>query len=297
MEIRVLKYFLAVAREQNISKAANYLHLTQPTLSRQIKDLEDELGQKLFIRGSHNVTLTEEGMIFRKRAEQIIDMVFKTEEEFSAMGNTIKGDIYIGAAETYNFNFIAKIIKKIQKNYPDVHYHLFSGNEKEVTELLDKGLIDFGILTSPSEITKYDYLHLPSKDIWGLLMRKDSPLANKDYITKEDLLNIPLICSRQSIGKTTKENEFINWFGSHFEKLNIIGTFDLVYNVAILVNEGIGSAIVFDKMANTSEYKNLVFKPLYPDTYSTLDLVWKKQMIFSKAAQEFLNVLRNELND
>lgn len=298
MEIRVLKYFLAVAREQNISKASNYLHVTQPTLSRQIKDLEDELGQKLFIRGNHNVTLTEEGMIFRKRAEQIIDMVSKTEEEFESMKSksAISGDIYIGAAETYNFNFIAKIIKKQQEEHPDIHYHLFSGNEEEITELLDKGLIDFGILTYPSDITKYDYLHLPNKDTWGLLMKNDSLLAEKEHITKKDLLDIPLIFSRQCIEKGKSENEFINWFGDNFKDLNIIGTFDLVYNVSILVNEGIGYAVVFDKMANTKEYKNICFKPLYPNLYSTLDIVWKKQMIFSKPAQEFLNRLQKELS-
>ena len=277
MEISVLKYFLVVAREQNITKAANYLHLTQPTLSRQIKDLEDELGKKLLIRGSHKVTLTEEGMLFRKRAEQIIDMVRKTEEEFSVMGNNISGSIYIGAAESYNMKYIAKIIKEIQNDYPDIHYHLFSGNEEDITDLLDKGLIDFGILADPANITKYDFLPLPENDIWGLIMKSDSLLAKKKYITKKDLLNLPLLCSRQAIKKDGKHNDLIHWFENDFEKLNIIGTFDLVYNASILVNEGVGYAIAFDKLVNKNEYTNLCFKPLYPIIESKLNIVWKSK--------------------
>lgn len=295
MELRVLKYFLAIAREQNISVAANYLHVTQPTLSRQIKDLEEELGQKLFIRGSHNVTLTEEGMIFRKRAEQIVDMVNKTEEEFLAMNNTMNGDIYIGAAESYNMKYIAKIIKSIQSDYPDIHYHLFSGNEEDITDLLDKGLIDFGILADPADITKYDFLPLPESDSWGVIMKSDSVLAKKENVKKEDLIDLPLICSRQSIKRDGKHNDLINWFGDDFDKLNIIGTFDLVYNASILVNEGVGYAIAFDKLINRNEYTNLCFKPLYPSVESKLNIVWKKQMIFSKAAQEVLNRFQKEI--
>ena len=294
MKLRVLKYFLAIAREQNISIAANYLHVTQPTLSRQIKDLEEELGQKLFIRGSHNVTLTEEGMIFRKRAEQIVDMVMKTEEEFSAMGSNISGDIYIGAAESYNIKYIAKVIKQIQSNYPDIHYHLFSGNEEDITDLLDKGLIDFGILADPADITKYDYLSLPVSDTWGLIMKADSPLVNKEYVTKQDLLHLPLICSRQSIKKDNKHNDIINWFGKDFENLNIIATFDLTYNASILVIEGIGYAIAFDKLVNRNDYTNLCFRPLNPEVKSKLNIVWKKQMIFSKPAQLILDTLLKE---
>ena len=292
MEIRVLKYFLAIAREQNISVAANYLHVTQPTLSRQIKDLEDELGQKLFIRGSHNVTLTEEGMIFRKRAEQIIDMVTKTEEEFSDMGSNIIEDIYIGAAESYNMKYIAKVIKEIQENYPDIHYHLYSGNEEDVSELLDKGLIDFGILVDPADITKYDYLPLPESDIWGLIMKNDSPLAKKEHITKTDLLNLPLICSRQSLKSDNKHNDIINWFGKDFKNINVVATFDLTYNASILVNKNIGYAIAFDNIVNRNDYTNLCFKPLNPEVKSKLNIIWKKQMIFSKPAQLLLNTLQ-----
>ena len=182
MEIRVLRYFLTIAREGSITNAANFLHVTQPTLSRQIKDLEDELGQKLFIRGSHNMTLTAEGMILRKRAEEIISMVDKTEEEFNSMETTVGGDSYIGSGETDEIKLVAQVAKELRNSYPDIHYHLYSGNAEDVTERLDKGLLDFGILIQPADITKYDYLNLPARDLWGVVMRKDSPLAEKKSI-------------------------------------------------------------------------------------------------------------------
>ena len=199
MEIRVLRYFLAVAREGNITGAANSLHLSQPTLSRQIKDLEEELGKPLLVRKSHRVALTPEGVLFRKRAEEIISMVDKTEAEFSAMQNTISGDIYIGGGETQAIRQIAAILRNLRESYPEIHYHLYSGNAEDVTERLDKGLLDFGILIQPADLTKYDSLNLPAKDIWGVVMRKDSPLAEKEFIEKEDLLHVPLICSRQAL--------------------------------------------------------------------------------------------------
>lgn len=198
MELRVLRYFLAVAREGNITGAANFLHLTQPTLSRQIKDLEEELGCQLLVRKSHRVVLTPEGMRLRKRAEEIISMVDKTEAEFLARENAVSGDIYIGGGETQAIRKIAEIIRELQEEYPDIHYHLYSGNAEDVTERLDKGLLDFGILIQPADISKYDYINLPSKDRWGVIMRKDSPMAAKESIRKEDLLDVPLICSRQS---------------------------------------------------------------------------------------------------
>ena len=188
MEIRVLRYFLTIAREGSITNAANFLHVTQPTLSRQIKELEDELGQKLFIRGSHNMTLTTEGMILRKRAEEIISMVDKTEAEFNSMETIIGGDIYIGGGETDAIKLVAEVAKELRNDYPNIHYHLYSGNAADVTERLDKGLLDFGVLIQPADIFRYDYLNLPARDVWGVVMRKDSPLAEKEVIQKKDLL-------------------------------------------------------------------------------------------------------------
>lgn len=294
MEIRVLRYFLAIAREGSITNAANFLHVTQPTLSRQIHDLEEELGQKLFTRGSHSMSLTAEGMLLRKRAEEIVSMVDKTEAEFSFMENAIGGDIYIGGGETDAVKLVAKVAHKLREDYPGIRYHLYSGNSEDVTERLDKGLLDFGILIQPANITKYDYISIPAKDTWGVVMRKDSPLAAKSVICKEDLLDVPLICSRQAISQERSGNEFAQWFGEEFDRLDIVTTFNLVYNAAIMVEAGIGYAVTIDKIANTSEDSSLCFRPLKPRLDSGLDIVWKKYQVFSSAAELFLERLRQD---
>lgn len=297
MEIRVLRYFLAIAREGSITNAANFLHVTQPTLSRQIRDLEEELGQKLFTRSSHHMTLTAEGMILRKRAEEIVSMVDKTEAEFNSMENVVSGDIYIGGGETDAMKLVAQIACELRMNYPGIHYHLYSGNSEDVTERLDKGLLDFGILIQPADISKYDYINIPAKDTWGVAMRRDSPLAVKEVIRKEDLLNVPLICSRQVISGERRGNEFVEWFGEDFEKLDIVTTFNLVYNAAIMVEAGVGYAVTIDKIANTTGNSNLCFRPLEPRLDSGLDIIWKKYQVFSSAAELFLNKLRERFRD
>ena len=286
MEIRVLRYFLAIAREGSITNAANFLHVTQPTLSRQIKELEENLGQKLFYRGSHNMTLTPEGMILRKRAEEIISMVDKTEAEFDAMENIIGGDIYIA------IKLVAQVAKELRDMYPEIHYHLYSGNAADVTERLDKGLLDFGLLIQPADLSKYDYLHLPAKDTWGVIMRKDCPLALKTAIRKEDLIGAPLICSRQAMSQERAKNEFAQWFGDEYDKLDVVTTFNLIYNAAIMVDAGIGYAVTIDKLANTEESSSLCFRPLEPRLDSGLDIVWKKYQVFSSAAELFLDRLK-----
>ncbi len=292
MEIRVLRYFLAIAREGSITNAANYLHVTQPTLSRQIKELEEEVGQKLFIRGSHNMKLTQEGFILRKRAEEIVSMVDKTEAEFRSMESTVAGDIYIGGGETRAISYIADVVRELREEYPDIKYHLHSGNEADVTERLDRGLIDFGILVQPADLTKYDCLHLPAEDIWGVVMRKDSPLAEKPSITRQDLRELPLILSRQAIAGRKEDNEFINWFGSDFDKLNIVTTFNLMYNAAIMVEAGIGYAVGIDGITNTDVNSSLCFRPLEPRMTAGLDVIWKKYQVFTPAAELFLQRLQ-----
>lgn len=292
MEFRVLRYFLTVAREGSITGAADFLHVTQPTLSRQLKDLEQELGKKLFIRSSHSIVLTEEGMHLRKRAEEIIDMVDKLETEFQSMEETISGDVYIGGGETDAMKQIARVVKKLQLNYPNIRYHLYSGNEDDVTERLDKGLLDFGILIQPADISKYNYINIPAKDVWGVVMRKDSPLARKNTIQATDLINVPLICSRQVMKQTFSNNEFANWFGEDFDKLNVVSTYNLAYNAGIMVEEDIGYAIVLDKIVNTSSDQNLCFRPLEPKLESGLNLVWKKHQVFSSAANMFLKEIQ-----
>ena len=297
MEIRVLRYFLAIAREGSITNAARFLHITQPTLSRQIQHLEEELGQKLFTRGSRNMTLTPEGMILRKRAEEIISMVDKTEAEFNSMENVVSGDIYIGGGETEAIKLVAQIACELRASYPGIHYHLYSGNSEDVTERLDKGLLDFGILIQPADISKYDYIDIPARDIWGVVMRRDSPLAEKEVIRKEDLLGVPLICSRQAISAERRGNEFAGWFGEDFDQLDIVTTFNLVYNAAIMVEAGVGYAVTLDKIANTTESSSLCFRPLEPRLESGLNIIWKKYQVFSPAAELFLERLRERFGD
>lgn len=289
MEIRVLRYFLAVAREGSITAAANYLHLTQPTLSRQLKDLEEELGQTLLIRKSHRVTLTPEGMLLRKRAEEIIAMVDKTQSEFVSLGNIVSGNVYIGGGETRVMGEIAAVIRDIQTAFPAIHFHLYSGNAQDVTERLDKGLLDFGVLIQPADLSRYQSLQLKGKDQWGVLMPKDSPLAAKKAIQKEDLLDLPLICSRQAICRHINGNAFSHWFGEDFERLNIVSTFNLIYNAALLVEAGAGYAISLDGLTDTSRDSALCFRPLSPRLESRLAIVWKKDQVFSPAAQLFLD--------
>ncbi|MFC5587395.1 LysR family transcriptional regulator [Sporosarcina soli] len=297
MELRVLRYFLAVAREGSITGAANFLHVTQPTLSRQLKELEEELGKKLFIRKSHHIVLTEEGMLLRKRAEEIIDMVVKVEEEFNSMEETIGGDIYIGGGETEAMKLIAQIVKDLQSKYPTIKYHFFSGNSDDVTEQLDKGLLDFGILIQPADLSKYNYINIPAKDVWGVVMRKDSPLAVKESIQKSDLIGVPLLLSRQAIKPGLSRNEFSEWFGEDYDKLNVITTYNLVYNAAILVEEGIGYAVTLDKLVNTSSDSNLCFRPLEPRLESGLNIVWKKHQVFSNAANLFFEEIKERFSD
>ena len=295
MEIRTLRYFLAVAREGSITRAANFLHLTQPTLSRQMQDLEQELGRQLLIRKSHRMDLTPEGVLLRKRAEEIVAMVDKTEAEFIALEDTISGDIYIGSGETRGLCPIADLIRQLRAECPGIRYHLHSGNAQDVTDRLDKGLLDFGILIQPADIAKYDTLSLPAKDVWGVLMRRDSPLAQKEYIEKADLMELPLICSRQVITPHPGENAFADWFGEDFGKLDIAVNYNLVYNAALLVEAGVGYAITLDGLANTSESSKLCFRPLWPRLESGLDIVWKKYQVFSPAAELFLSRLREKI--
>ena len=291
MELRVLRYFLAVAREENISAAAEYLHLTQPTLSRQLMDLEEELGKKLFIRGNRKITLTDDGVLFRKRAGEIIELVEKTELEFRSSDEVIAGDIYIGGGETESMRLIARTARVMQTRYPGVRYHLYSGNADDVGERLDKGLLDFGIVIEPFDRKKYDSLRLPAANRWGVLMRRDSPLAGLDVIGPEDLLDKPLLHSRQS----RIQDSLQAWFGRDIESLNIVGTYNLLFNASLMVEEGVGYALCLDKLVNTTGDSCLCFRPLAGQQAAGMDLVWKKYQVFSKAAERFLELVREHI--
>ncbi len=297
MEFRVLRYFLTVAREGSITAAANSLHLTQPTLSRQLQDLEKELGQKLLVRGKYKVSLTPEGMMLRKRAEEIVDMVEKTEADFRAIKDIVGGDIYIGCGETDSMRHIAHVMKELQNQYPEIKFHIYSGNAEDVTEKLDRGLLDFGILIQPIDLSKYDNITLPDKDVWGVIARKDSPIAKKQAVTLMDLTGVPLLASRQMSRKYSADSGFLDWFGEEFEKLNITATYNLVYNAAIMVDAGMGYAVTLDKLVNTTGNSNLCFKPLSPKLESGLDIVWKKYQVFSPAAKLFLDRLKEKFDN
>lgn len=293
MEIRVLKYFLAIAREETISGAADFLHISQPTLSRQIKELEDELGKQLFIRGNRKITLTEDGLLLRKRAEEIVNLVEKTEIEMTTSDSSLTGDIYIGAGETEGMRIITKAMQKMKTEHPLVRFHLHSGNDEDVSEKLNKGLLDFGILVESQKISNYDYLILPTKDSWGVLMRKDSDLVSLDNISKNDIKNYPLILSRQGL----LNNEVAEWLGGNIENLNIVATYNLLYNASLMVEEGLGYAFCLSKLANTSDDSPLCFKPLEPTLNVRLSFVWKKYQVFSKASKYFLNKVQEVISE
>ena len=290
MDIRVLQYFLAVAREESITRAAETLRMTQPPLSRQLKDLEDELGKKLLIRGSKKVTLTEDGMLLRKRAEEMIDLMEKTKAELTSSDENISGEIYIGGGETDAVSLFAQTAGKLQKKYPQIHYHIYSGDAEIVMEKLDKGLIDFGLLVGPVDVSRYDYMRLPISDIWGVLMRKDAPLAEKDVIRAEDLWDKPLILSHQAYSGS----DISVWLGRDAHRLDVVMTYNLIYNAAHFVKTGFGYAITLDKLINTTGNSELRFRPLYPTLEAGLCIVWKKYQVFSRASKQFLNQLRAE---
>ena len=294
MELRVLNYFLAIAREQSIVHAAESLHLSQPTLSTQIKGLEKELGKQLLIRGtkgSRKVTLTEEGMILRKRAEEILDLVRRTENEISIRDDIVMGDVYIGTGETDGVRLIARAAQILQSRNPGIHYHISSGNSPYVSEYLDKGLIDFGVVFGDVDLTKYNALETAYSETWGVLMRKDSILADKDTISPKDLWDKPLILSQQE----AKGGSLTQWMGKEVTELNIIATYNLLFNASLLVDEGLGYAIGYDKIINTSGNSRLCFRPLDPVLENKLSIIWKKYQIFSKPAEKFLEILRELL--
>lgn len=290
MEIRVLRYFLEIAREGNMTHAAERLFVSQPTLSKQMKELEIELGKKLFKRGSNSVTLTNEGMLLRKRAEDILDMVDKTANEFRSLDEVTGGEVRIGCAESHQIKYLARIIKKFKEKYPLFRYHLSSGNTEQVTERLDRGLFDFAIIVEPPDLSKYNYIEIPETNTWGVLMRKDSPLSQKERIRVEDLLEIPLICSEQSM-----REDIPRWCGEKVDHLLFSGSTNLFYNGSIFVKEGLGYMLTFDHLADTGTDSSLCFRPLEPVLETKMYLIWKKYQIFTPIAELLLEMLKSEL--
>lgn len=287
MEIRVLRYFLEVAREGSVTHAAQRLHISQPTLSKQLKDLERELGKKLFTRSSFSVRLTEEGMLLRKRAEDILDMVDKTEEEFKSLGGITGGDIHIGCAESAGIKYLARCIKAVKEQHPGIRAHLYSGDTNDLAGRLEQGLLDYAVIAQEVDLSKYNYLELPWADVWGVILRRDDPLSTKESLGVEDLLDKPLIVSRQGL-----REDLPRLFGEKVDHLNATATINLAYNGSVLVREGIGYLLSFDKLANTSRESELCFRPLSPRLETHLYLIWKRYQVFSPAAELLLDKLR-----
>lgn len=287
MEIRVLRYFLEIARENNMSRAAETLHVSQPTLSKQMKDLENELGKKLFRRGSTSIHLTDEGMLLRKRAEDILAMVDKTTDEFRELNNITGGEVHIGCAESYLIKHLARTIKDFKKNYPLFRYHLTSGNTEQVTERLDRGLIDFAVIAEPPNLDRYNYIEIPGSDVWGLVMTKDNPLSKKEEISFNDLIGLDLICSEQGL-----KYDISRWCGEKTDKLKITGTFNLCYNGSVFVKEGLGCMLSFEHLITTGDDSPLCFRPLYPRLETKMYVIWKKYQIFTPIAELLMDELK-----
>lgn len=293
MELRLLQYFLAVAQQGSITGAAQVLHLTQPTLSRQMLDLEDELGKTLFLRGKRNITLTDEGLLLRKRAEAILELVDKTVLEFNDSTEQFHGTVYIGCAETDDMRLIAKTACSLRRDYPHILYSLISGNARRTVECLDNDLLDFAVLIEPEDITKYEYLQLPFIDTWGLLVAQNHPLSQCSVIRPEQMTGLPLICSQHTLLK----NKLSAWLGYNYEKLNVVATYNLLFPAALLAEAGYGSVLCLDKALPISYSNNLLFIPLDPPLRANLYIVWKKYRLMSRVAGTFLGRLQEILAD
>lgn len=292
MEFRVLQYFLAVAREQSFTSAADYLHLSQPTLSRQLKDLEDELGKQLFVRSNRGITLTDEGMILRKRAEEMVQLMRQTEDEIAKADEQTTGDVYIGAGESELNRVLARAARRVKEKYPGINFHISSGNFEYVTERLDKGLIDFGMVYGETDPVQFNALTLPEKNRFAVLMREDSPLAQKEIISPADLRKQPLIVS---VSELREGGSGLSWISRDPEKLNAAATYTLIFNATLLVEEGLGYAICYEKLANTAG-NGLCYRPLTGAPEAPCHIIWKKFQMLSKPAEKFLGCLQELLD-
>lgn len=288
MELRVLVYFLTVVREKTISKAAQVLHLSQPTLSKQLKELEEELGVTLFKRGNRSITLTEDGMYLANRSKEILSLVETTTTNLK-VNEVISGEIAIGGGETQAFQYIATRIKQLQMAHPEIRFHLYSGNADDVLEKIDRGLLDFGLVIDPVEKQRYEYFRLPLVDRWGILVNQTHPLAKKSVVSPMDVQGLPLLISNQSF----VDNQLAEWLGKNLEHFQIVGTYNLLYNASLLVKENIGCALCIDGIL-TTENSSLQFIPFSPALTATISIVWKKDQVFSNAAAAFLKLLTTQ---
>lgn len=290
MELRVLRYFIEVARTQNITAAAERLHITQPTLSKQLMDLEDELGAKLFERGKRRTTLTEDGMLLFQRAKEIVALADLTESAFRSTDERIAGDIAIGCGETEGMRLLVEAMKEMRAAHPGVTFRLSSGNFEDISDRLDSGLVDFGLFVGDAAVAKYDYIKLPHSDAWGLLMRADNALAERATVRPQDLDGLALLCSRQAV----QSNELAGWLGREFGELDVVATYNLIHNATYMVEAGMGCAVSIEGLVNTSG-TGLVFRPFEPALTARLSFAWKRGRQPSRAAAEFLKLLQSKI--
>lgn len=285
MSFRLLEYFIAVAKEKSITRAAAKIPITQPALSRAIQSLEEELGQKLFTREKYFVKLTTAGFKLLRRAEEILQLVHDTKIEFTS--EEVYGDVYIGCAESDAIKYLARAIKNVRERYPNIRFNFHSGNFEDTYFRLDKGLLDFNVTLQSVDALKYDSLTLPAQDVWGVILRRDDPLADKKFFTVEDLRSLPLILSREAL-----REEYPKFFGAAFEKFQVVATYNLLYNAAILAREGLGYVVSIDKLANDAE---LCFRPLEPGLESRLRFIWRKNFSLTPQAQILLDEMKSRL--
>lgn len=288
MEIRVLRYFLTVVREEGINRAAEALHITQPTLSRQLSQLEEEVGVKLFHRGAKKITLTNEGILLRRRAEEILSLVDRTEKELIEQDEFVEGRIVIGCGELAAVQVLPEIIESFQKKYPLVTYDIFTANADLVKEQMEKGLIDIGVLLEPIDMEKFDFIRLAGKERWVVLMRPDDPLAEKEAVSAGDLEDLPLILPR----RTNVQNELSNWFGDSFKKAKILFTSNLSTNGAVMVERGLACSLVIEGSVPFWDKEKIACRPLSPELTANSALAWKKQQPFSLAATKFIEHMK-----
>ena len=287
MDLRTLRYFLAVAREENMSRAAEQLHVTQPTLSKALRSLEDELGKKLFTRHSFSITLTEEGVLLRHRAEDLVAMADKIEREFLSLDDITGGDIYFGLAESSQIRYLAREIREFKKLYPDLRYHITSGDTEQVTEKLDKGLLDFAVICETPDERKHKHICFPEADYFGAVIPAELELAKKERITADDLAQLPVFTSEQSW-----ENDIRPWAGEKFPQLHLEGSFRLAYNGSMFAKEGLGILLTLNDLIDTSPGSGLVFRPLYPPLEMKMYMIWNRYQSFTPIAERFLRQIQ-----
>ena len=288
MEIRTLRYFLAAAREENMTRAAELLHVTQPTLSKALRSLEEELGKKLFRRHSYRIELTEEGVLLRNRAEDLVSMADKIEKEFLSLDDITGGELYFGLAESYQIRYLARELRELKTVCPGLRYHITSGDTEQVTEKLDRGLLDFAVICETPDSRKYGFLPFPEGDLFGAVLPGDSPLAKKEALRAEDLMGLPLFCSEQSW-----EKDIAPWARERFGELRLEGSFRLSYNGSLFALEGLGVLLTLEHLVDTSPGSGLVFRPLSPALQLRLYLIWSRYQTFTPIAERFLHQVRD----